>query len=469
MNRSYGGGGPNGGAGIKFQNEGGTAVHDVVITHCYLKNNGWPGSTNGNLANIIFFTDYVSDPAQVNIEEALIRNEISYNLIEGSSIGFKDKNSQMLVRNHVGDDMEAKEWGDKIHHNIFINNPNRGIAVRQDFAQVYNNIVDSSSVGIVVGDPPSTGDREPFYVVVYNNLVINSSSGGGITSYHGLEERVSTYQEEPWHPFWYVWNNIVKDGHAENGRNDINILFDWSEHNVDMDTVHIDHNYFYPRSRDEKVINVVDNVNDYSADEYEANGWATNLYANLTDSEDPLHTTDSNYKTRHNHILEGATTIANDGIGGSHSYLEGITLPSYVGPCSDDECSWVDEVLALRNLGDIAVTDLRVTHAVVGSGTLSGTLTATLRWTAPVDAVTYTLRYSDTLIAEDNWTSAITVTVPFTASTPGSTEWLTAPVSYTGGTAYFALRSQNAAGAWSGLSNNAFWPWWEVYLPLVLR
>jgi hypothetical protein len=97
-----------------------------------------------------------------------------------------------------------------------------------------------------------------------------------------------------------------------------------------------------------------------------------------------------------------------------------------------------------------------VTHAI----TTSGTLTATLRWAAPADAVTYTLRYSDTLISEANWASAVAVTVPFTA-TPDSTEWLTAPVAYSG--------SQNAQGKWSGLSNNAFWPQWDVFLPLVTK
>ena len=35
--------------------------------------------------------------------------------------------------------------------------------------------------------------------------------------------------------------------------------------------------------------------------------------------------------TLESHIIEGSTTIANGGIGGSHPYLSGITLPSYVG------------------------------------------------------------------------------------------------------------------------------------------
>ena len=97
-----------------------------------------------------------------------------------------------------------------------------------------------------------------------------------------------------------------------------------------------------------------------------------------------------------------------------------------------------------------AVTDLHVTHAV----TSTGVLTATLRWTAPPDAVTATLRYSRTLVTEGNWNSAtlLTNTLP-----------------YTSGTVYFALKSQNAQGDWSALSNNAFWPHWDVLLPLVMR
>ncbi len=107
-----------------------------------------------------------------------------------------------------------------------------------------------------------------------------------------------------------------------------------------------------------------------------------------------------------------------------------------------------------------AVTDLRVTRAV----TASGTLTATLRWTAPTNAVTISLRYSTTLIAQANWDSASVLT----STLPGSATAFTATIPYSGGTAYFALKSQNDGG-WSALSNNAFWPHRDVYLPLVLR
>jgi hypothetical protein len=95
----------------------------------------------------------------------------------------------------------------------------------------------------------------------------------------------------------------------------------------------------------------------------------------------------------------------------------------------------------------------------------TGTLTATLVWTAPPDAVTTTLRYSDAFITESNWASA-----PLFADTlPGGTETFTATVPYGGGTIYFALKSQNGEGDWSDVSNNAFWPSRAIFLPLVTK
>ena len=107
-----------------------------------------------------------------------------------------------------------------------------------------------------------------------------------------------------------------------------------------------------------------------------------------------------------------------------------------------------------------AVTDLRVTGAV----TSTGVLTAVLRWTAPADAVTTTLRYSGTLIAESSWNSATLLTDKL----PGDTEVYTAVVPYVGETIYCALRTRGAGGQ-SDLSNSAFWPRTGACLPLMLK
>jgi hypothetical protein len=126
----------------------------------------------------------------------------------------------------------------------------------------------------------------------------------------------------------------------------------------------------------------------------------------------------------------------------------------------------VDESSLMVNInsGRVAtapVADLRVTQAVTGSGRL----TATLRWTPPASAMTTTVRYSRTLITADNWASAMLVT----DTLPGGTDSLTADVSFPGGSAYFALKFQTDSGAWSPLSNVAFWPSRDVYLSIILR
>jgi hypothetical protein len=108
-----------------------------------------------------------------------------------------------------------------------------------------------------------------------------------------------------------------------------------------------------------------------------------------------------------------------------------------------------------------AVTDLHVTRAV----TTAGLLTITLAWTAPANAVTTTLRYAGALLTEANWGPADLLT----DTLAGSAEVLTATVPYLLGTLYFALKTQNAAGDWSALSNNAFWPARKVLLPLMYK
>ncbi len=108
-----------------------------------------------------------------------------------------------------------------------------------------------------------------------------------------------------------------------------------------------------------------------------------------------------------------------------------------------------------------AVTDLRVTNAIAGTGVLA----ATLGWTPPLNAITTTLRYSAAPITQANWAGAALLT----DSLPGTQGTFTAALPYTAGTVYFALKTQGEQGEWSGLSNNAVWPHLDVYLPLVMK
>jgi hypothetical protein len=74
------------------------------------------------------------------------------------------------------------------------------------------------------------------------------------------------------------------------------------------------------------------------------------------------------------------------------------------------------------------------------------------------------LRYSDVPITLDNWGMSMLFTDTLTGTAPAYVGML----SYEGGTIYFAHRSENSGGM-SGLSNLAFWPHYDVFLPVVLR
>jgi hypothetical protein len=103
---------------------------------------------------------------------------------------------------------------------------------------------------------------------------------------------------------------------------------------------------------------------------------------------------------------------------------------------------------------------LQVTHAI----TSAGLLTATLAWDPPAGVVTYTLRTALHRIDEASWTQATVVT----DSLPGSAGSFTAVVAHHNAPVYFALKSF-ACGVESPVSGNAFWPRWDVFLPVLLR
>ncbi len=136
------------------------------------------------------------------------------------------------------------------------------------------------------------------------------------------------------------------------------------------------------------------------------------------------------------------------------------------GVCDDDIDGQSRPRGAARDIGadeygSPPVTNLQVTQAVTGTGSL----TATLGWTAPVDAVTTTLRYSGARITGATWSGASLLT----GTLPGSTEIYTATIPYSGGIVYFALKTEDVWADWSDLSNNAFWPYESLFLPVIMK
>lgn len=108
-----------------------------------------------------------------------------------------------------------------------------------------------------------------------------------------------------------------------------------------------------------------------------------------------------------------------------------------------------------------APTALRVAQAL----TSTGRLTVTLQWVPPAQASIQELRYSSMPITEGNWADASVLS----NTLPGTAYIYTESLPYTGGTRYFALKAKSQTDTWSALSNNAFWPHFDIFLPLVLR
>jgi len=154
------------------------------------------------------------------------------------------------------------------------------------------------------------------------------------------------------------------------------------------------------------------------------------------------------------HLLPSATSVID----------QGVVLSA--GLCDDDIDGDARPIGPARDIGadeygipaPAAVTNLRVTQA-----TLAGSdLTVTLRWTPSAGAVTTTVRYAAQPITAANWDVALDFAMG------GVLDTATHTIPYDSGTRYFALKTHNEGG-WSALSNLAFWPHYDIYLPLVLR
>jgi len=107
-----------------------------------------------------------------------------------------------------------------------------------------------------------------------------------------------------------------------------------------------------------------------------------------------------------------------------------------------------------------AVIDLRVAQVISDTNPVR----VTLNWTPPANAITTTIRYAETSITDAGWDSAVILTDTLS----GDAYSFEVDVPYDGDVLYFALKSEGEGGV-SDLSNNAFWPSQDVYLPLVIK
>jgi hypothetical protein len=304
---------------------------------------------------LTFYTDYDDEAAGyddlVDINEATRKNVIAYNLFdggpEGSEVGLKYKASQMLTDTDKTY-TTYKEYGDKIHHNIFLNHNLCSVMLRQDFVQFYNNILVGPHGGLSWGQR-STWRR--WYGVFYNNTIIDS----GYWSFFD-----DSYQ--PFEANEYQVNNIYANYDYGSDQYSYPFLWWWDDTSHDSaNAVHeevFDRNYIYNsisgdlfRVGIEITPHADAHFGSFTVAEYNSENSVTNYQKASSEGTDNLFESDSGadqYITRGVHVVNGSITVANGGVGTNHPYLSGVILPSYLGATNPDDHDWVAGVLALN-------------------------------------------------------------------------------------------------------------------------
>jgi hypothetical protein len=122
-----------------------------------------------------------------------------------------------------------------------------------------------------------------------------------------------------------------------------------------------------------------------------------------------------------------------------------------------DECSFLNFMKI--EAANPPVTGLKVT----GSSVNGDQATLTLQWTPPAGAVQTALKYAAEPITAATWDSASLIS----DSLPTGTDSHTFTLTYTGGTLFFAAKARNSKGEWAEVSNPAFWPFENIFLPSI--
>jgi hypothetical protein len=249
-----------------------------------------------------------------------------------------------------------KTYGDKIHHNIFIDLSEVAIRAKQDFVQVYNNIVSNSGGGVKIGH-----ERRIYKAVVYNNTII-SSQNAGQESLPFERKLKQDYSYENVHYYGWDFNNIIEDGASAWCGGEFALGYSRNDVLPNLENYHNISNYFY-RGRDSNVISLSGNGNRiyYTVQSYKNAFPNHSVFSNDYRSSDSLHLGSQGadlFKVSADHAVStNGETISNAGYGAPHPYLDGVYIPSYIGAVDPQNTSWVDQVLRLDNTNILIAGD----------------------------------------------------------------------------------------------------------------
>lgn len=288
-----------------------------------------------------------------------------------STLGFTQKAFQRLTGYVYGETeneadaepngAEYRSYGDEIHHNIIVNGKS-GMRLDQDYVQVYNNIID---VAHDAGETPaiftrdiSQSRRGSFWPCIYNNTVFGM--GVGISaiiipnSWNCATSGTTTTID-----YSAILNNIVTGTVGDNIDGEaININSSSFTNCVYPQPLTLSHhsmnrNFIYDHDSYSTGATVYLEALPYTPAEAVSAGLADAMWDK--DSPSPFIGSSGadKYKTTGTYELDETYTIANGGIGGSHPYLSGVTIPSYVVAVDPENDAWVAGVLGLATLSNL--------------------------------------------------------------------------------------------------------------------
>lgn len=330
---------------------GGYVWQDSTVEYNLFYNNGDYGGNNGG--DVVIYSDYRPEETDVNTGSYAgyytSNNTIRYNYFTGGdflSHGGNNGVHQKSIQDFTDDDYSLpniyEDYGDDIHHNIFIDYTAYGIEAWQEFVQVHNNILDASKIAI--RDSISGTARKIAHSTVYNNTVIGA---------HIMEGTGNT--NPSWTSYVHWYSNIVDSfGRDGDGHPSIAIARKTLSTVVpNVNSSHADANYIYrSTSADDEDFSIGNGFfanRRYTLAEFDALISGDNFVKDSSEGSDNLFEGAAGadqYITRGAHLVEGETTIADGGANSTHPYLS-ETLPLYIGATNPDDNNWVAGVLAI--------------------------------------------------------------------------------------------------------------------------
>jgi hypothetical protein len=247
---------------------------------------------------------------------------------------------------------QYSHYGDKIHHNILIDN-STSIRWGQDFSQIYNNISNTNM------QPVGKSDGHP---VLYNQLIYNNTLRGSEAQYifrsaadeSGYDNFYDVDGSPVGHIHVWVYNNIQSGYSSSYGA--YRAMADTVNDNWNAGDAIFDNNLVHDAASGSPYrMGNTSTGTGCSAEYYSAGNfnscseqWRGTSGITNWDVDGSLFAGDSGanrFITNPDFEVESGTTTESGGFGGNHPYLGGVTIPSYIGAVNPNDNAWVSGVM----------------------------------------------------------------------------------------------------------------------------